>query len=165
MRDGREGWHDRNLPHDCLHLLRTSPPSILPAPLTLLPHTAPSTMLSPLPLFVSLAVGAGTLASGAVLPVARQAPNLLYPGDPVGQTASWNLTAFVLPISKSLAQSMSGGHKLLPPRGLPAGYIGADQHPLILYGGLEHDIRQLDVTIPNLVVSKGGSRVLPRCGS
>lgn len=83
----------------------------------------------------------------------RQAPNTIYPSDPLGQTASWNLTAFALPIKKSLAQSMANGHKLLPVRGLPAGYLKEDEHPLILYGGLQHDIRQVGVTIPNLVVS------------
>ncbi|PWN31135.1 hypothetical protein BDZ90DRAFT_230128 [Jaminaea rosea] len=84
----------------------------------------------------------------------RQAPNTIYPSDPVGQTASWNLTAFALPIKKSLAQSMANGHKLLPVRGLPAGYLKEDEHPLILYGGLQHDIRQVGVTIPNLVIQR-----------
>lgn len=83
----------------------------------------------------------------------RQAPNTLYASDPENQTASFNGTYFVVAIPKAEAQKMAGNRALLPPRGLPDGFIGADKHPYVLTVGLFHDIRQETLEIPNLGVS------------
>lgn len=83
----------------------------------------------------------------------RQAPNTIYAEDPLSQTASLNATFFVVPIPKSEALKMTKGRKLLPPRGLPQGFLKDDEHPYVLTVGLFHDIRQATLEIPNLSVS------------
>ncbi|CAO1631045.1 unnamed protein product [Parajaminaea phylloscopi] len=80
----------------------------------------------------------------------RQAPNTLYPDHPESQTASLNTTIFVGKISRAEAQKLAKGRALLEPQGLPAGFLGKDEHPVLFQAGLFHDIRQLTLKIPNL---------------
>ncbi|CAO1621719.1 unnamed protein product [Sympodiomycopsis kandeliae] len=80
----------------------------------------------------------------------RQAPNPSFYHDPFSQTASYNLTVFVLKIDKGSAQKLARGRKLLPVQGLPAGYLGEDEHPIIFLTGLLYDIRQIILNIKQL---------------
>lgn len=86
---------------------------------------------------------------------ARQAPNPDYDKDPINQTASYNVTSFLLPIKKDTAAGMVDGLDLLDiPRGaLPDGYLKEDEHVLLCMSGLLYDIKQLVVEIQQLQVS------------
>ncbi|KAE8224009.1 hypothetical protein CF326_g8104 [Tilletia indica] len=74
---------------------------------------------------------------------ARQAPNTvssMYPNT------SYNVTAWLVPITVAQATSMAGGKALIPPTGLPGGFsITAGQHLMLIVGGYFYDIRQLNL--------------------
>lgn len=86
--------------------------------------------------------------------VQRQAPNTGFAGDPLSQTASLNMTSFVIPLKKDAVQKMVGHRALLPVKGLPQGYLKDDEHPLVLSVGKLNDIRQIIVQIQELQVRK-----------
>ncbi|KAK0526823.1 hypothetical protein OC834_004657, partial [Tilletia horrida] len=70
---------------------------------------------------------------------ARQAPN-------TDQTGSYNLTAWLVPITVAQAASMAGGKALIRPTGLPSGFsITTSQHLMLIVGGYFWDIRQLNL--------------------
>lgn len=48
----------------------------------------------------------------------------------------------VIPIPKALAQRLAGGRSLLTPTGLPAGFLKADEHLLVINDQYQTDIRQ-----------------------
>lgn len=97
----------------------------------------------------------------------RQAPNTWYSKDPLGQTASYNFTAFVLPLKKEVAAGLVGGTErdLLP---LPVkelgleGVVGEGEHALVCMSGLLFDIRQAVLSIERLQVSIREHRVQQR---
>lgn len=106
-------------------------------------YTGPSSYLYTMRLFTSSTAFLCLLANAAsAMPARRQAPNPSYPSDPLSQTASYNLTAFLLPIQKSVAEDLSRGRRLLEPQGLPDGFLQPDEHPLVYVTGLLGDIRQ-----------------------
>ncbi|KAE8218223.1 hypothetical protein CF326_g9221 [Tilletia indica] len=64
----------------------------------------------------------------------RQAPNTIYSDYPLQQTAAINVTAWLVPITKTQASKLAGGRTLLPPKGLPAGFsLKEDQHLMLMY--------------------------------
>lgn len=99
---------------------------------------------------LSLALTTSLVSSN---PVRRQAPNPTYQNDPFNQTASYNLTTFVFKVDKQSVYKMIGDHKLLTPKGLPDGWVGPDEHPVVLMTGLLYDIRQAILNIKQLLVS------------
>lgn len=100
---------------------------------------------------------AGTASARPLSP--RQAPNPSYVHHPFSQTASYNLTAFMLPIKKNVASHLSGGRKLLTPQGIPEGMLKSDEHPVLYVTGLLYDIRQGPLQIQQLQVSAGTPRL------
>lgn len=58
-----------------------------------------------------------------------------------------------MPISKAEAQRIAGNFALLEPEGFPAGFFGADEHPLFITTGLQADIRQVGLRVDRLLVS------------
>lgn len=99
---------------------------------------------------------------------ARQAPNTWYSKDPLGQTASYNFTAFVLPLKKSMAAKLVGGSEgdLLPLKGAALeGVVGEGEHPLVCMSGLLFDIRQAVLSIERLQVSALLTYISRRLGS
>ncbi|CAD6979644.1 unnamed protein product, partial [Tilletia controversa] len=78
--------------------------------------------------------------------VSRQAPNTVSYMYPNNQTASYNVTAWLVPITVAQAASMAGGKSLIRPTGLPGGFsITTGQHLMLIVGGYFHDIRQLNL--------------------
>lgn len=73
---------------------------------------------------------------------ARQAPNQVAINDPTDQTASFNLTAFVLPIPLKEAYSLASPYDLILDHGLPTSVVPEGQFPLLIVGGYFFDIRQ-----------------------
>ncbi|KAK0518533.1 hypothetical protein OC834_007698, partial [Tilletia horrida] len=77
---------------------------------------------------------------------ARQAPNTVAAMYPTNQTGSYNLTAWLVPITVAQAASMAGGKSLIRPTGLPSGFsITTSQHLMLIVGGYFWDIRQLNL--------------------
>lgn len=93
----------------------------------------------------------------------RQAPNPSYPNDPFSQTASYNLTAFLLPIKKNIASQLVGGRQLLDVVGLSNTTLQPDEHPLVFVTGLLFDIRQGPLNIQQLLVSVVSLRKTQDC--
>jgi hypothetical protein len=84
-----------------------------------------------------------TAAAAAVEPrgLVTQYPgtNLLEARYPNAITARYNSTVMVLPIARSLAQSLvPAGVSLLPTHPVPG--LAADQWPLVLQAGLDQDL-------------------------
>ena len=105
--------------------------------------------------FIALGLAAITGASASPMTVmSRQAPNPSYQHDPFSQTASYNLTAFMLPMKKTVVSHLSGGRKLLMPQGIPQGMLKSDEHPVLYVTGLLYDIRQGPLQIQQLQVSE-----------
>ncbi|CAD6947746.1 unnamed protein product [Tilletia caries] len=78
--------------------------------------------------------------------VARQAPNTVSSMYPSNQTASYNLTAWLVPITNAQATSMAGGKSLIHPTGLPGSFsITTGQHLMLIVNGYFFDIRQLNL--------------------
>ncbi|PWN45459.1 hypothetical protein IE81DRAFT_191628 [Ceraceosorus guamensis] len=48
----------------------------------------------------------------------------------------------VIPIKRAFAQQLAGKYKLLPPTGLPEGFLAPDEHPFIVLAQYLTDIRQ-----------------------
>ncbi|KAE8226268.1 hypothetical protein CF319_g1102 [Tilletia indica] len=77
---------------------------------------------------------------------ARQAPNTVSSMYPNNQTASYNVTAWLVPITLAQAASMAGGKSLIRPTGLPGSFsITTSQHLMLIVGGYFYDIRQLNL--------------------
>lgn len=106
--------------------------------------------------FAALAAAVTLAVASPISPLLeRQAANPGFANDPLSQTASLNLTSFVLPIKKTMAQQMVGSdRKLLPVKGLPQGYLADDEHPLVVSVGKLNDIRQIIVQIQQLQVRR-----------
>lgn len=86
--------------------------------------------------------------------VKRQAPNTIYPGNESQMTASNNMTAFLLPISKEVLGKLGGSkYSYLKPEGFPEGFIGEDEHLLHVVFGYQYDIRMLGLRVDQLTVS------------
>ncbi|CAD6907561.1 unnamed protein product [Tilletia caries] len=68
----------------------------------------------------------------------------VYPND---QTGPINLTAWLVPVTKTQASKLAGGRTLLQPSGLPSGYsLGEDQHPLLFLMNYFTDISMYNFT-------------------
>ncbi|CAD6886115.1 unnamed protein product [Tilletia caries] len=93
-----------------------------------------------------LATGAIPLGSQNKHMVPRQAPNTVSSMYPSNQTASYNLTAWLVPITNAQATSMAGGKSLIHPTGLPGSFsITTGQHLMLIVNGYFFDIRQLNL--------------------
>lgn len=103
--------------------------------------------------FLALSFSLVSAHSKTGFQVKRQAPNTIYNGNELVQTGSWNLTHFILPISKTEAQSLAGDLNLLTPTGLPDDFLKEDEHPLFFTTGLQADIRQIELRVDELLVS------------
>lgn len=69
-------------------------------------------------------------------------------------TASNNMTAFLLPISKEVLGKLGGSkYSYLKPEGFPEGFIGEDEHLLHVVFGYQYDIRMLGLRVDQLTVS------------
>lgn len=78
----------------------------------------------------------------------RQAPNQVAINDPTDQTASLNVTMFILPIPLSEASSIASPYKLLPNHGLPTSVIPDGYFPIQVRANYFYDIRQKALGIP-----------------
>ncbi|CAD6939259.1 unnamed protein product [Tilletia controversa] len=85
---------------------------------------------------------------------ARQGPNTVSSQHPADQTSAFNLTAWLVPITRAQAASMACGKALLRPTGLPSGFpIKKNEHLMLIVGGYMYDIRQFNLlSIPQLSI-------------
>ncbi|CAD6924314.1 unnamed protein product [Tilletia controversa] len=87
------------------------------------------------------------ILASSVLGSVAQGPNTISSVYPNDQTASMNLTAWLVPVTKTEASKLAGGRTLLRPSGLPSGYsLGEDQHPVLFLTGLYTDISTYNFT-------------------
>ncbi|CAD6982654.1 unnamed protein product [Tilletia controversa] len=99
-----------------------------------------------------LILASSILGSVVALPTSpdlnpRQGPNTLSSVYPNDQTGAINLTAWLVPVTKTQASKLAGGRTLLQPSGLPSGYsLGEDQHPLLFLMNYFTDISMYNFT-------------------
>jgi hypothetical protein len=110
-------------------------------------------MLCPLSLQSILSRAAGCRTRKPTLQtVAPSQRTQLYPGNEGVMTAPQNPTIFLLPIPQSLARALSGGHVLLPPQGLPIGFLARDMYSILVQFGYTFDSRMDDLRAAQLSV-------------